>query len=105
MTWRALYDVVNPDGDYNVFPFLEARKKIRLSRKPHFHHVKAIRKPTLVVYGDRDEYADDIFACVGVLADAVASRPNIEIVVMKDADHGFSGKEEELAELLTGWLL
>jgi pimeloyl-ACP methyl ester carboxylesterase len=103
MTWRAFYDVSNPDGDYNVFPYLEARKKLKLSRKPLFHHVRTIRKPMLVVYGENDEYSDDIRACVAVLADAVADRPNIEIVVMKDADHGFSGKEEELAELLAGW--
>ena len=104
MTWRAFYDVANPDGDYNVFPFLEARRNLRLSRKPRFHHVRTIRKPALAVYGENDEYSDDIRACVAVLADAVAERSNIEIVVMEDADHGFSGKEAELAELITGWL-
>ena len=105
MTWRAFYDVANPDGDYNVFPFLEAREKLRLGRKAHFHAMRKIRKPSLVVYGENDEYADDIQACVGVLANAVAQQPNIEIVVMRDAAHGFSGKERELAELITGWLL
>lgn len=104
MSWRSFYDVANPDGDYNVFPFREVIDGVRLSRKPHFHHVRAIRKPALFVYGDSDEYASDIRKCVAVLADAVGAQPNIEIVVMEDADHGFSGREAELGALMADWL-
>ena len=105
MTWRAFYDMANPDGDYNVFPFLEAMRGIRLSRKPRFRHLRALRKPAFILYGDRDEYCyGDAPGCVAALADALAAKPNIEIAVLGGADHGFSGRESELAELIANWM-
>jgi pimeloyl-ACP methyl ester carboxylesterase len=105
MSWRSWYDMANPDGDYNVFPFLEILRGVRLSRRPRFRHLHGIRKPTLVLYGDRDEYCyGDVSACVAVLADAVADQPNIELAILEDANHGFTGREGELGKLIAGWL-
>jgi pimeloyl-ACP methyl ester carboxylesterase len=105
MSWRSLYDMLNPDGDYNVFPFLEAMRGIRLGRKPLFRHLRRIRKPTLVLYGDGDEYCyDDVSGCVAALANALGPRPNFELAVMEDADHGFGGREKELAALIADWI-
>ena len=106
MSWRAFYDMANPDGDYNVFPFMEVIRGIRLSRRPRFRHVRGIRKPALVLYGDRDEYAygGDVSRCVEVLADAIGAKPNFELGIMKDADHGFSGREEELGQMIADWI-
>ena len=104
LSWRALLDMMNPNGDYNVFPYFEAMRGVRLSRKPLFHHIRAIRKPSLYVYGEHDEHCyDDVAGCVRVLSEHVA--PNAEIVVMQDANHGFSGKERELGTLIAEWLL
>ncbi len=106
MSWRSLRDMINPDGDYNVFPFLEVLRGIRLSRQPRFRYVRAIRKPALFVYGDRDEYCfDAVPECVRILADAVGPKPNAEFVVMEDANHGFSGREAELGTLIAEWIL
>lgn len=105
MSWRSLYDMINPDGDYNVFPFLEAFGRARLSRKPLFRHVRGMRKPTLVIYGEDDEFCfGNVSGCVASLAGAVGSKPNFEFVIMKDADHGFAGHETELAALMAGWI-
>jgi pimeloyl-ACP methyl ester carboxylesterase len=102
MSWRSLYDMANPNGDYNVFPFLEAMRGIRLSRQP-FRYVSAIRKPSLYIYGDRDQYCfDDVPRCVSILSEHVG--PRAELIVMRDADHGFSGKEAELATLVADWV-
>jgi len=102
LSWRALYDVANPDGDYNVFPFFESMTGRRLSRRP-FRRIRAIRKPALYIYGDRDEYSfDDVPRCVSILAQHVSDRA--EIVVIRDADHGFSGREEELGGLIADWI-
>ena len=104
LSWRSLLDMMNPDGDYNVFPFLEAMRGIRLGRKPRFRHIRGIRKPALYVYGDRDEYCyDDVAGCASILSEQIA--PRSEIVVMKDANHGFSGREGELGRLVGEWLL
>jgi len=103
MSWRSLYDMANPNGDYNVFPFLEAIRGVKLSRRPPFRHLRAIRKPSLYIYGDRDEYCfGDVPRCVAILSEHVNDRA--ELIVMRDADHGFNGREEELASLIAEWI-
>jgi pimeloyl-ACP methyl ester carboxylesterase len=105
MSWRSLYDMINPDGDYNVFPFLEAMGRVKLSRRPLFRHIKGIRKPALAIFGEHDEYCfGDVPGCVAALANAVAGKPKFETVVIGNADHGFTGKEAELGSLMAGWL-
>jgi pimeloyl-ACP methyl ester carboxylesterase len=106
MSWRSFYDMANPDGDYNVFPYLEVMRKLRLSRRPRFRFVREIRKPTLALYGDRDEYCfGDVSRCVAILAEAVGAKPNFELAILEDADHGFSGKESELADVIVNWMV
>jgi pimeloyl-ACP methyl ester carboxylesterase len=105
MSWRAWYDMANPDGDYNVFPFLEVMKNVRLSRRGKFRYVKSIRKPALVLYGDRDQYLyGDVSRCVEILAEAIGPKTNVELAILEDADHGFGGRERELAEVIIDWL-
>jgi len=104
LSWQSFLDTANPDGDYNVFPFLEVLRGVRLSRKPRFRHVRGIRKPALFLYGDSDEYLyGDVSRCVAILADAIGAKKNVEIAIMQDADHGFGGKENELAEVIVGF--
>jgi pimeloyl-ACP methyl ester carboxylesterase len=103
LSWRSFYDVANPNGDYNVFPFFEVMNGIRLGTRPRFRHVRAIRKPSLYVYGERDEFSfGDVPRCVATLAENIGA--NAEIVTMEDADHGFTGREEELGELIAYFL-
>jgi len=105
MSWRAFYDIINPDGDYNVFPFLEAMRDVKLSRRERFRYLRGIRKPALFVYGDRDEFlVGQASRAVEALADGIGPKPNAEFAIMEDADHGFGGHERELAELIVNWL-
>lgn len=104
MSWRSFYDTANPDGDYNVFPFIEAMRGVRLSRRPRFRYVRAIRKPALFLYGEHDEYCiDSASRTVAVLADALGAKRNVELAILAGADHGFSGKEAELAQVILEW--
>jgi pimeloyl-ACP methyl ester carboxylesterase len=76
----------------------------KLSRRPLFRHIRAIRKPSLYIYGDRDEYCfDDVPRCVAILSQYVSERA--EIVVMRDADHGFSGLEPQLGAAIVDWII
>jgi pimeloyl-ACP methyl ester carboxylesterase len=105
MSWRSWYDMNNPDGDYNVFPFGEVIRRHRISRRPLFRYVRAIRKKTLVLYGENDEYCyGDVSRCVSILADALGPKPNFELAIMEGADHGFSGREGEVAALIGDWI-
>ncbi|HEY2325071.1 MAG TPA: alpha/beta hydrolase [Thermoanaerobaculia bacterium] len=103
LSWRALYDLANPDGDYNVFPFLERMRNIRLGRRAPFRLIRKIRKPALYVYGEHDEFCyDDVPRCTAILAEEVAA--NAEIVTIGEAGHGFSGFGDELGRLIAEWL-
>src|SRR5256885_604625 len=77
LSWRAFYDMANPRGDYNVFPF---------SGIGRFRHIRGIRKPALYIYGERDEYIDDVPAAMSLLSKNLG--PKGEIVVMSDARSG-----------------
>ena len=105
MSWRAWYDMANPDGDYNVFPFLEVLRGVRLSRRAKFRYLRAVKKPSLVLYGENDQYCyGDVSRCVSILAEAIGAKPNFELAVMGEADHGFGGHERELARVIADWI-
>lgn len=99
-SYQAFFDIANPDGDYNTFPFGEISSRVKLSRKPLFRYFKAIGKPTLVIYGERDEYTDTKKA-VKVLKEI---RPDFGYKIIEEANHGFEGKEKELASVVANWL-
>ena len=101
-SYQSFYDIANPDGDYNIFPYHEVIKKIKLSRKPLFRHFRSIKKPTLVVYGDEDEYAwGDVKRVVNVL---MAYQPEFEYEIIKGANNGFDGREVRLTKTVAVWL-
>ena len=104
-SYRSLYDVMNPDGDYNIFPFIEYANKLHLSKKKLFHEFGKIDRPTLVVYGELDDF------CYG------RTKENIEILkkhtghphfftfkMIQGADHGFSGHQNTLIQIISDWL-
>lgn len=102
LSWQAFYDVANPDGDYNTFPFYEVLRKVKLSKKPLFRYFKAIQKPSLVVYGGEDEYA---WGAVPKVVDLLKEKnPNLDYKIIKGGDHGLSGHLKELTKLVVGWL-
>src|SRR5207253_2608366 len=94
MSWRAFYDMANPNGDYNVFPFLQATR----GRRP-YRYIRGIKKPALYIYGEHDEFGFD----AALLAKNIG--PSGEIVIIRDADHGFTGHDEELARIIAEWVL
>lgn len=102
ISWRSLYDTINPDGDYNVFPFNEAINDLRLSKtKPLFAEYRKLRKPTLVVFGENDEYAYGMVPrCMELLEEHAPPRIPFRFEVLPDTDHGFHRKEEELGRLI-----
>lgn len=101
-SYIGFFDIANPDGDYNIFPFYEVLRKVKLSTKPLFRHFKSIKRPTLVIYGDQDEYAwGNVPKIVKILKNY---RPELDYRIIKGADHGFKNHEEELAEMVANWL-
>ena len=101
-SYTGFYDIVNPDGNYNIFPFYEIIRKVRLSKKPLFRHFRSIKKPTLVIYGEKDEYAwGNVPKIVDILK---GRRPDFEYKIIKGADHALSAHHKKLAQILSSWL-
>jgi len=105
---QSAYDILNPDGDYNTFPFYEDTTK-RLGGKPLFQEYRKIRVPTLVVYGDRDEYVQT----AGTVSDALilfedntheSIIDDCGFLTIENADHGFHGAEKTFAAAVANWL-
>lgn len=101
-SYKAFYDLANPDGDYNCFPFLEFIKDLKLSKKPLFRYFKKLKKPSVVIYGEKDEYAwGDMERIINILK---RYRPDLDYRIIEGADHGLTGYKKELAELIINWL-
>ncbi|PIZ64163.1 hypothetical protein COY16_00175 [Candidatus Roizmanbacteria bacterium CG_4_10_14_0_2_um_filter_39_13] len=100
-SYQALYDVLNPNGDYNIFPFNEYMNKLNLSKKELFGEFKKVNKKTLVMYGAQDEYCyGDVKKCVKILENQVQLKKNFTFQTIPNCGHGFEGKEEELATVV-----
>lgn len=97
-SYRALYDIIDPDGAYNIFPFLEYRESLGLSRKDLFSDFVSLSKPTQVIYGEEDEYCvPNTQEVVSILQQHTKGRENFFYRVIPRADHGFTGMSVELA--------
>jgi len=101
-SYQGFYDIANPDGDYNTFPFSEAFRGVEISKKPLFRYFKSIKKQSIVIYGEKDEYAwGEINKVIQVLK---KYQPSFEYRVIKGADHRFTGKQRKLANIIADWL-
>lgn len=105
MSYQALYDVLNPDGDYNCFPYTEYFRKEKWSSQPLFHYWSECQKPTLMLYG-----SEDVFTYVPPEEAVMAlqkyqnTTAKVEYQIVKNADHGFHGFEkEEISTAITWW--
>jgi pimeloyl-ACP methyl ester carboxylesterase len=101
-SYQGFYDIANPDGDYNVFPFLEVMKNLKISKKKLFRHFKSIKKSTFVVFGSEDEFVwGDVLRCVEIMK---KYQPDLSYEIIPGANHSFSEHREKLAEMIVNWL-
>lgn len=106
LSYQSFYDTINPDGDYNTFPFTEHLGGLNLSTKPLFRYFRGINKPTLVVYGEDDEHAPfkSGFEANNILKQQVAGKKNFKFDIVSGADHSFHDQEHQLGEVIGDWL-
>ncbi|HUP64984.1 MAG TPA: alpha/beta fold hydrolase [Thermoanaerobaculia bacterium] len=105
ISWTSLLDTIDPDGDYNVFPFLDAMRGLGLSKRPLFRDYRLLKKPTLSLFGANDEFCfGDVPRCVDLLRAHAAVPRRFEGVVLPDANHGFGGHEREAGAIMAEFL-
>jgi alpha-beta hydrolase superfamily lysophospholipase len=105
-SYQSLADILDPDGDYNSFPFTECSTGVKLSTKGLFHDFKTISKPTLIIYGELDEYCPP--SAREAEAIMLAQSPNPNLLTAKlvlGADHSAHNHEAELAADITDWVI
>jgi pimeloyl-ACP methyl ester carboxylesterase len=103
-SYQSAYDILNPDGGYNTFPFYEAQNK-RLGTKELWREYKSLNKPTLVIYGAADEYCrPSVSACLDILKREAPAGVNFSFQTIPGGDHGCYRHEPELAEAIAGWV-
>jgi pimeloyl-ACP methyl ester carboxylesterase len=105
---QAAWDILNPDGDYNTFPFYEYSHE-RLGKKSFFKEYKQLDLPTLVIYGEEDEFMATAGSAALALDTLIKETSNqmlkkTDFMLIKGADHSFHGYEKEFAEKVAGWL-
>ncbi len=104
-SYQSVYDTLNPNGDYNTFPYYESLSHLEISSKELFREFKSIHKPTLVIYGENDEYCyGKVPEIIDILKDKTINKPNFTYKILPDSDHGFVGKEDNLAKTISEWL-
>ncbi|OGK08550.1 hypothetical protein A2767_05640 [Candidatus Roizmanbacteria bacterium RIFCSPHIGHO2_01_FULL_35_10] len=105
ISYQSLYDTINPDGNYNIFPFDDYLHNLRLGNKRLFKEFKTLEKQTLMIYGGSDEYSPALVSdCVNVLKKECSHPGLFTFKIINGADHGFTGKEKELVEIISKWL-
>jgi len=105
---QSAFDILNPDGAYNTFPFFETTTQ-RVGKKPLFEEFSKINIPTLIIFGDNDEYAYTAGGTVKALElFRTYTNPKAAALfsyqLVDGADHGFHDEFEQFARQLTDWL-
>jgi pimeloyl-ACP methyl ester carboxylesterase len=105
---QSARDILDPDGAYNTFPFYEAVHE-RIGTKPLFEEYRKIDRPTLIIIGGQDEYAERVGGAAKVIKLFMGNTSNamlkkIDFITVPGADHAFSGHESDFAEQVADWL-
>jgi pimeloyl-ACP methyl ester carboxylesterase len=102
-SYNSFFDIANPDGDYNVFPFFEALNAVQLSKKqPLFSMYSALKKPTITVYGSDDQFCwGQVPRIVEILKQ---SNPKPTYKIIEGGDHVFTHHRREVGQALAEWL-
>ncbi|PIZ66035.1 hypothetical protein COY14_01145 [Candidatus Roizmanbacteria bacterium CG_4_10_14_0_2_um_filter_36_9] len=104
-SYQSCYDVLNPNGDYNIFPFNDALNDLKLGTKALFKEFRKISRPTHVVLGSNDEYCyDKADSCMNLLKKNVDYNEKFYFELIDGADHGFEHHEQKLVQTVSRWI-
>lgn len=100
-SYQSAYDILNPDGLYNCFPFFEVFKE-RLGTKQLFQEFSTLDIPTLVIYWEEDEYVR--YPISDVLSLLASHNPQSDYETIPRADHGFNWYQKILMKRIIDWI-
>lgn len=105
---QSAWDIMNPDGDYNTFPFYEAVHG-RIGKKPLFEEYRRLDRPTLVIFGAEDEYTNHVGGAKEALKLFTGHTSNamlkqVDFATVPSGDHSFHPVETSFAKQVADWL-
>lgn len=105
---QSAWDVLNPDGNYNTFPFYEAAHE-RLGKKLLFEEYKQIDRPMLVIWGENDEYTEAFGGAAKTLELLMSQTSNAmlkktDFALVPGTNHSFDDAETDFAKRVADWL-
>jgi pimeloyl-ACP methyl ester carboxylesterase len=104
-SYQSAYDILDPDGRYNTFPYFEAQSGTRLGKKPLFQEYKSIHKPTLVIYGAQDPFCRPNVSAIMVILRRESSQSDLfTYKQVVGADHGGHPFEDQIADNIASWV-
>lgn len=104
-SYQGMFDILNPDGLYNTFPFWDKLNNLNLAKKKLFKEINSIKSQSLLIYGSKDEFCfGQIPKIVNILKQELRGKMNFDYKIINGADHGFTGKEKQLGNLITNFL-
>lgn len=104
LSWQSFYNTCDPNGDYNIFPYIEYFTKEKISSKKLFREYETLTMPVLVVYGANDEYTYGRVPEIIKVLEEKSNSVHFKGVIIPDTDHGLTGKLEEGASIIADWL-
>ena len=97
ITARRFLSLYEPGHAEDVFPYYNASAR--------WKELSAMRTPVAIVIGARDEHLDrPARKLIDIFSSHARHVRSFEGMVIKGANHGFAGKEKELAESLLWWI-
>jgi len=108
MSTQSAFDMLNPDGDYNIFPYFEVMYH-RLGHKKLFQELNSIDRPTLIIYGQNDEYLIN-YSGVNMVKKIIkqnlspSTLSRITFKIIEGSDHSFHDHEYVLAREISRWI-
>jgi pimeloyl-ACP methyl ester carboxylesterase len=105
MSYQSLYDTINPDGDYNCFPYISSFEKIPNIAPMGFWKIQQLSKRSLLVYGSEDlATGTPFYYTKEILNNIQKHNPNLQMHFLENADHNFTRQEETLGTYMADWL-
>jgi pimeloyl-ACP methyl ester carboxylesterase len=106
---QSAWDILNPDGAYNTFPYYESTTE-RLGNKRLFDEYKKIDRPTLIIFGEEDEYTTTAGGSANALDLFMKNTDNAHLKqtdfsLVEGGDHSFHDAETAFSNQVADWIV
>lgn len=102
LSWQSLYDIINPDGLYNIFSYYQAVNKTKLGgEKKIFRELLEMpNDKTHYIYADEDGFSEFTGEEKIRIINEHLNR-EVKSRIITNTDHGYTGREEEYIDLIS----